>query len=63
MVMHKYEGRTIEIHTRKVEAGWEWAYTIDGGSYKENTDDLAPTEEMAEQEALAHAKSVILSTQ
>jgi hypothetical protein len=51
-----YEVRKIKVGTRKVGRHWTWWYTIDGAHFKENSEELAPTESVAIQEARYHAE-------
>ena len=54
--MHEYNGSTVAIETWKRGPKWDWAYRINGGPRRTNSDALAPTSAVAEDEALNEAR-------
>lgn len=54
-----YRGRHIEIHTERVGHKWTWWYLVDGIDYRKNSEELAPSEDIAMSEGLEHARKFI----
>ncbi|AOZ06677.1 hypothetical protein [Cupriavidus malaysiensis] len=53
----RYRGREILIHVRLVTSGhWDWSYVVRGHGHRQNAGELASSEAVAIDEALAAAK-------
>jgi len=53
----RYRGREILVHARQDANGhWDWSYVVRGHGHTQNAGELAPTEGMAIDEALAAAR-------
>lgn len=56
----RYRGREVSIHARMVANGrWDWSYVIRGHSHRHNSGELASSEAVAIDEALAIARREI----
>jgi hypothetical protein len=56
-----YKGRRVRIDVKPIAKGrrWDWSYTIDGRDYVRNSEELAPSREVAVSEARQHAEARI----
>lgn len=55
----EYHGHKIKVTASKVGRHWTWYYTIDGRSFKQNSEELAPDASTAISEGKYHAQGVI----
>lgn len=57
----EYEGRKVRITVTPVAKGkrWDWSYEIDGVKRVTNMEELAPSREVAVDEAGSHARGRI----
>lgn len=52
----EYKGHTVAVDVIPRGRRWDWAYSIDGSGYFENSEELAPTDRIARSEAIEAAR-------